>query len=247
MHNSHINEEFDALRSFARHMNIDNRVIADAYVRGFICHYTLDSIAHPFIFALQNALLTAGVENLDEKASSHVHAQIESDLDAMMLWRTKGVTIKDFKPRKQILLIDDAALDIVDDLHRFTVSSAFRTGLKPRDFNRAVKDMRFATRVLHSPHGIKRATLGRFERTMRDHSLVQALSPRNDIFETCDFDNREHAEWRDPGSPEVSSASFHDLFELAQNAAFDKMELHARGVSSEEFTGGKNFSGLKVE
>ncbi|NTU89665.1 MAG: hypothetical protein HGA54_07150, partial [Actinobacteria bacterium] len=24
MHNSHINEEFDALRSFARHMNIDN-------------------------------------------------------------------------------------------------------------------------------------------------------------------------------------------------------------------------------
>ncbi|MDR0499815.1 MAG: zinc dependent phospholipase C family protein [Coriobacteriales bacterium] len=65
--------------------NIKEAAVLDAYVQGYLCHYVLDSIVHPFVYAQQYALCAAGVPGLDIRDGQVVHARIESDLDVWML------------------------------------------------------------------------------------------------------------------------------------------------------------------
>ena len=78
-----------------------DRSIGRAYVMGFICHYLLDSTVHPFVYSQQYALCDAGVEGLDRKAGSDVHAVIESEIDEVVLNVKRGETIATFNPSKR--------------------------------------------------------------------------------------------------------------------------------------------------
>ena len=79
-----------AMREAAERLEGRERRLARAYVAGFACHWQLDSTIHPFVYHWQNGICSAGVPGLDEGAASRVHAEIERDLDEMVLFSVTG-------------------------------------------------------------------------------------------------------------------------------------------------------------
>ena len=243
MHSERIDETLDTMRSFVRSLDSQQLKIADSYLCGFICHFTLDSSAHPLIFAQQQAIISAGISGLDDSASGFVHGQIETDLDAMMLYRSTGKTVADFVIAKQVLLAEKPVLRLIDDLYS-TVSQAAHEVIMPDDvFSRSVRDMRTSVRLMQSRSGLRRSLLGHAERLMRPHSLIQAMSHRIDVGEVSEFDNADKQYWQHPFTGEFYDASFTELFESAIGVAVENLELLSEGSATDLITAGLDFSG----
>jgi hypothetical protein len=246
LHREHINSAFDALRAYVRRLPATEQPLLNAYLCGYLCHFALDRTAHPFVFAWQYALCDAGVPGLSREAGGYVHAQIEADLDAMMLYQIKAMTIEDYRLPKLTLQASDAVLEAVDGLYASVAAEVYGLRLVPHAFGKSVRDMRLSVSVLYSPRGIKRRLLGAIERIAQPHSLAQAMSHRFDIRKTCDFDNCGADPWLDPATGETSRESFRDLFEKAQDTAAEMLRLHEEGADTALITGNRSFAGIPL-
>ncbi|MDR0346983.1 MAG: hypothetical protein LBH56_01220 [Coriobacteriales bacterium] len=243
MHAEKAAESLEAFRCCALGAVEPERDLLMAYLMGFACHFTLDSVMHPFVYAQQYAVCDAGIEGLDRRDGSTVHGQIEADLDMMMLYRRRGEGIRAHDYTGEVLRASGAALKLLDAAYEALAHEVYGVELPPAAFSRGVRDMRLTIAVLYSRRGIKRRLLGTVERLFRRHSFAQAMSPRNDVGVTCDFDNRERQMWRHPFADETSCADFDELYAQALTEALENIAVLLGGGPAAEVTGGLNFEG----
>lgn len=243
MHARSCARALDAMREFARTLTGDAALIANAYLCGYICHYALDSTAHPFIYAQQDEITSVGIEGLGPEAGSYVHSQIETDLDSALLMRMTGQTIATWRVHDHVLIASNEVLEVIDKLYRYSAAGVYGVVLPVGAFTRCVRDFRTTTALLHSPTGRMRSTFGTIERAVRPHSIAQALSHRTEVGESCEWDNDEHRTWTNPFTGETSTESFTQLFERAQDIALEDIALHLAHKPSYEICGTTNFSG----
>ena len=227
------------------------RSVTRAYVAGFLCHYLLDRAAHPLVYAQQFALCNAGIEGLNERDGSEVHALIEAELDEMMLYIHTERTIADFVPHKELLHVSDQTLAAISLTFVSALWETYEHVVPASLFRKSVHNFRHIQHAFYSAHGTKRAALGAIERTFRRHSFTQAMSHRNIALTESVFDNHEHRVWENPFTNAVSTESFFDLFARAlEEAAIWIPRITADDFSLEEarqLTRGLNFSGKPVE
>jgi hypothetical protein len=243
MHHEKIAETMEAFRRLAFKSPEPQQSILYAYLLGFICHFTLDSTMHPFVYAQQYALCDAGVEGLDRRDGSIVHGQIEADLDAMVLTQRVGAGVETYDFTTEVLKARESTLELLDTAYRALALEVYAVDLPKDAFSRGVKDWRTTIKRLYSPRGIKRVAFGGAERIFRRHSLVQAISLRAGVGESCDFDNHEHLPWKNPSTGVVSDASFSDLFQTALRAAVANAARFVKGEAAAELTLGLDFEG----
>lgn len=243
MHHAKISETIEAFRDLAFAQEEPQRSLLLAYVLGFVCHFTLDSILHPFVYAQQNAFCDAGIEGLDCSDGPVVHGQIEADLDAMFLCQRDGLDVRRHDYTKNVLRANESTLTLLDSAYRRVAKDVYGIELPVGLFARGVKDYRLTIKVLYSPRGSKRSLLGAIERLVRRHSLLQAITLRADVGETCAFDNHEQREWTDPFTDLSSTASFADLYHRALTAARENTALLIQGDAALKLTKGLDFEG----
>ena len=243
LHSQRVDTTLDVMRDYVYSLEEEHVRIIDSYLCGFICHFTLDSLEHPLILFQQDAIISAGVAGLDESAASIVHGQIETDLDAMMLYRSTGKTVKEYQIAKHVLQGDMSVLRRLDEFYNHVAWRAHETILPDDVFSRSVRDMRTSVRVLQSRSGLRRVMLGRAERLVRPHSLMQAMSHRTDVGRSSEFDNEMKEHWTHPFTGEIHNASFTELFDLALETAVKNLSLHAEGSDTLMITSGLDFSG----
>lgn len=245
MHRRNCVRAFDGMRTLASHMQDGARDIADAYLYGFVCHYVLDSVCHPYVYSLEYLLMNSGVPGLED-APTQIHAQIETDLDCMMLWRDKGETIETYRPYLEVSKGSPRVLAVIDRLIRFVAAGTYQTKIPANSYRMAIRNMRRCNRFIYSPTGRKRDAIGKAERLVRPHSFAQAMSHRTTVRDTCDYDNRNHLPWTNPFTGEVSTESFLDLFEKCESLSLDAIEALLDGKPSSEIIGDVNFRGEKT-
>lgn len=221
MHDARTAPLFLALREAADALEGRERAVARAYVAGFACHWQLDSAAHPLVYHWQYGICAAGVEGLDERHGSRVHAEIERDWDEAVLFAHTGRTVATYAPHERVLLGSREVLAVIDGLYVAAAREVYGLAAPDDVYTRGVQSFRFVQRLFDSPGGGKRAVLGRVERafTREPYSLLNSMSHRDRAEATSDFDNRDHAEWANPATGQTSTASFWDLFAGAQEAA----------------------------
>lgn len=207
-----------AMKEAAERLEGRERELARAYVAGFICHWQLDSLMHPLVYHWEYNLCDAGVPGLGADAGHQVHAEVERDFDEMVLHVLMGRTAKTFRPYEKILRASKAVLNAVDKVYFYAALWVYDLPIDPRTYSDGVHCNRLVQRVIRSATGCKRVAIGALERllTRSSHSLLQALSLRNRVADTSDFDNREHHVWSNPRTGQTSTASFWDLYEQAQ-------------------------------
>jgi hypothetical protein len=243
MHHEKTDRALETFRRLAVSMSEPERNLLLAYLLGFICHFTLDSVMHPFVYAQQYAFCDAGVKGLDRRDGSIVHGQIEADLDMMMLRRRHGEGIRSYDYTREILKADEDALRLLDAAYGALAHEVYATDLSANSFSQGVRDMRLTIAFLYSPRGIKRRFIGGIERLLRRHSFAQAMSPRNDVGMTCDFDNHEQNAWENPFTGEVSRADFDELYAKALDEALANISALLSGESAIAVTKGFDFEG----
>lgn len=232
-----------------------DKPIGKAYLAGFTCHYLLDRAIHPLVFFWERGICTAGVEGLDSSDAGIVHAEIERDLDEMVLYTKRHETIESYRPYEQVLRGRDDVLRVIGDVYLASVVGPLAEDepTANRVFPLAVRCFRVAQRMFFSPHGSKASSLAAIEKPLlkKRYSLVRAMSHRVRAEETSDFDNRDHGTWRNPFTGEQTNDSFWDIY----NRTLDEVAPTVSLVLSDGFdessaygmTHGLNFSGEAVE
>ena len=236
-----------AFRQAASLLSVTEVITGRAYVLGFLCHYALDSVLHPLVYAQLYELCDAGIEGLSRDDAGEVHAVIESELDELVLSVRRRTTIAAFHPAKQILLATPRVERIVSHLYANATRLAYGIKIPLDGYAQTLHLYRRALKLLYSPRNIKRTVVVAVEERFRPYSFYRAMSMRNLHLEESDFDNHEHRPWENPFTHEVSTDSFWDLYDKAQKLAIAGIELIDVAEFEREIlislTGNRNFSG----
>lgn len=249
MHHARPARLLSSLRDALTMLGHDELPVGRAYAAGFLCHYLLDSSVHPLVYAEQYAICDAGVEGLDRSDAGVVHAEIERDLDEMVLYTKTGLTVETYRPYREVLRASDDTLGTIDKLFFYMNLWTYSRTLELDCYTQAVRSFRLVQHLFYSPRQGKSAVLAPIERTFgrRRYSLYCAMAHRSRAASTSDFDNREGRPWQNPFDGRVRDEGFWDLYQAAlarvPGAVGEFLSLGFDEPRAEALTGNLNFSG----
>jgi hypothetical protein len=247
MHMERVTATIDSMRRYLASLPDEQRLPTDAYIRGFLCHFALDSIAHPLVIAQELDICNAGVDGLGPEDRSVVHGQIEAELDAMMVNYQASVGLQAPSASPAFgLAARRADLALIDQMYAQVAAEVFDLRLPVGAFGRCVRDMRATLNLLYGRGSRRRGVIVGLERLFRRHSLVQAMSRHDEVGKTCDFDNHEGNVWVNPFNGEISMDSFLELYYKARDRAITILDDHEALAPTEQLTRGLNFEGRKI-
>ena len=207
--------------------------ISRAYALGYLMHFQLDSVVHPFVFSQTYAYCKAGIPGLGKNSESEVHVEIECELDELVLTVKRGQTISTFDPSCEILRGKNRVLNIVGALFETATEISLSERLPQNFYRLSVKAYRQTLRWLYSTTGVKRELIGRFETLFRQHSYLRAMIHKNVKLTKSIFDNREHNPWADPWVSDIThNSSFWDLYESALRDGKEQIAAYAELLDS---------------
>lgn len=196
---------FSAMREFlSRHRDPGYQ----AYVTGFVCHYALDSTAHPYV----NALAAELAAQRPWETVSTMHGEVEASLDAIILRRETGMLPSQVNV-KQMFPKSESAQRRIAKLYHSVLLSACGEDVPEGELLRATNDAHFVFSLLNDRTGLKRQLFQRVEKGKP--SLVTSHIVPITEEDGVDFANIQHSPWGDPPSKQ----SFFDLFDQAAELA----------------------------
>ena len=176
-----------------------------SYLAGFICHYALDSTAHPYIIHVTDEL-----HNFPRS-----HMRLEHALDAAVMrrdgvWGDSHPVTDHYFPRLQLPSVMQADLNAV-----YEEVYGWQNCLP--DLNRSCLRYRLCFRIMENPRGFA-AFLARITKKPVLCSLMYSES----FFHDRDPENREHRTWYHPFDHSMlSSDSFPEMREKARQFAVE--------------------------
>lgn len=208
----------DFFETFIRHIgSTDSNTRqgqAIAYLAGLLSHYAADSICHPYIYALSDHC----VEH-PNAASYGRHAELENDIDAILLWHYKKKKPSEFSQTATILLngqeiqfISRFLSECINSVYYpVTVHSTFR--VTPAMVHRSIIAMKIGTRTLSDSKGHKRLGLAVLESLVMRRPVASAKMVTDGVVDYHGCLNTAHEPWINPWDPSlISTESFPDLF-----------------------------------
>ncbi|MCH4084012.1 MAG: hypothetical protein DUD33_00605 [Coriobacteriaceae bacterium] len=253
MHHARTARLVVSLRDALTMLNRAERPVGNAYAAGFVCHYLLDRAVHPLVYHYQYGICDAGVPGLSRADGDEVHAEIERDLDEMVLFSKTGMTVRSFRPYREILRADDETLAVIDKLYFYMNLWTYSKTLELDCYSRAVKSFRLVQRLFYTPNQGKTRVLAPIERRLGHsrYSLYAAMAHRDRAEQTSDFDNREGRPWRNPFDGTVSTDGFWQLYQGAQDEVAGALDaffsLEFDEAAAEALTRNLNFSGQHAD
>ncbi len=216
LHKQGINTFYEeAIQSICREKNVHVKERMLAYLFGHLCHWALDSIAHPYIFYRTG--------NGKGKSASY-HHRMESMLDAMMLSKYHATTIKEY-PYYEICSYNEEILKAIARIYVPAVKKALKEDIKVYDIRKALDDWKDIQKMLYDPLGIKMKLLTGIEKVIHKPWLISgniipvSLDVRYDI---CNFTKKV---WCHPcDNTELSHETFFHLFNKAIDVAEQVIE-----------------------
>ncbi len=177
-----------------------------SYAWGLLCHYALDSTAHPYINALADQL----VSQRPRETRTTMHGEIEGALDAIVLRRETGklpseVSLGAMFPK------NEGVQRRIARLYKDLVFRACGEDVSEAELFQAAKDAHLVFSCLTDRTGLKKRFFDLAEAggPHKIASHIVPLTERDDV----DYANLQETEWQ--AGEIVSSQSFFDLFDQA--------------------------------
>lgn len=182
------------------------------YLSGFMCHFTLDSICHPYIY--YSAEKESIIKNEEYLLDSY-HKKLEIIIDTLLLESKTGIKSFLYPAYREIDVGEKMPQIILDFLER-TINYLYGIKIGGNQINSAYRDMKTGLRILHDPNGIKISILSILEKILKcPDKYTCAIYPKR-ISTGSDYLNTKHSVWNHPlNYSEKSNSSFYDLFTQA--------------------------------
>lgn len=243
MHQRRALATFVALRNGVAHLSEEYKTVGRAFALGLVAHYVLDSSAHPFVFAQQYALCSAGTGL--ENAPTEVHAIIESDIDSWLLWQERHVTVRE-SPAATDLVHTDRIAQVGGTLFSQVATQVYGMPLETAEYGHAVNDYRLLYKAIDPAGCLGMQMLASLERIARPHSQLAAMAHHPTTSDDCASANLDRRPWKDPSTGAVRNDSFADIFEDTLDAWPNIAESIVRGDidAFAQLTHGVNYDGF---
>ena len=215
-----------AMRDFYNERSHGELVLS--YIYGFLCHYCLDRVGHPFVNYGTQVLL----EQQPDQNEEILHNEIESALDVILLRYEKGALPVDFNLKwtvpKNAEVQSEIADLYADVLHQLFGLSNGRAALL-----QSTEDCRLLFGLLNDRTTIKKSLIERFEKRNGKHSIschIRGISEGDEY----DYANILNADWQWPMNSERSSnESFLTLYE---HSVTESLELIKSFLKSDDLS-----------
>ena len=229
LHHDKTGEFFKALiKSKNRLKNSLYREIAEAYICGFMGHYTLDTTAHPYVH--YRTKKTSG------GSATHIfgsHLQLETDLDAMVLKHYTHKSISAFSCSDAITLSEAERFAVAILLHTSIKSVYPETTLHLLEIFHAIWSTRRLFSILPDPLGAKKRAFRRFDQTVFGHAYLSGIFASDTVL-FHDPANLRHRLWKNPwDTRRISNEDFYALFERGQEDYVRRLKLYIAGKMNE--------------
>lgn len=222
--------------------------VAFAYLSGFLCHYCLDTMNHPYIYAatkypLYKNYAPTSSEQLIYYAS---HRTFETQIDTILLDYYKHTKPTEFH-KENTLKIDKLSKRIITALLSSCINKTYynkpinykfnqlnKIGEKykkssytihPQFVSKVFQYARLECMVLSNLKGYKRESIKSFEERYLKYNLLSSLLPDDDYIKE-DILNLKKVTWFSPWEPDIQrNESFLELYNMASNKCTSILDL----------------------
>lgn len=222
MHKEKINEFIDTMILIAQKQDDEkNKQIMIAYIAGYLCHWALDSVAHPFVFYRSGDM--KGEQKYD-------HYRYESAIDSKIVQLVYQQKLSKY-PTVKFMNLNAYQEKVVAFLVSHAHQKVYQSSLTSQECLMCMKHAKEVLRILFDPTNLLYPVLRTFEKIMhKEKTPFTSHIVRGYMDHRYDELNMDREAWFNPCDPsEVHHESFMQLFEQAIGRgklvlkAFEKM------------------------
>lgn len=239
MHHTCVNDFFaTCLNELPKLKEDTEREIALAYVAGFLCHYTLDSISHPFIYA-RTGYAQYVKDGKAPLSYGGEHCTYETKIDTHMLKRCKNTSPSKLNYNKILKTSKEEANALayfLTDTINGTYFKEQRDSYVNENFiKRVLKYMPIELNLLQDKREWKRPTCYFLERHTVKFHLLSSLITTDKLFEEEDVLNLKNDAWASPWVPDTEkNDSFLAIFDEATKSGAYRLDTLSAAWSNLE-------------
>ena len=221
IHKHHISGTFRVFLDITRETQNEEDI---AFVAGFMNHWALDHICHPYIF-YETDSLTEDIGNY--------HQVFETMIDKGVL-DVNGLKRSDCRT-SELLKHPKDAFDRIYEIYKRVFKELDNMDIEKEHVTNSYETFYGMQRVFYDPKGSKYKWVGILENMVKAKGLATSMMIPNEYDDVMDPMNFRHEEWIDPcDNTKKSTESFTDLASKAAGIAIRLMELY------DQFLEGKN-------
>ena len=218
LHKEGIDETFERFFSFvkfSKDTDYYNTVLC--YVLGYVTHYSVDRIFHPYVYDTIEAMR----KRHTRPPESILHYRIEENIDVALLERMYHETPLKFTAYNLLEYEEDICQPIAYMFHH-VLGNRFGRRIAPKEILNAFKDMRFLQKALFDPSGIICTGVNLVEGVLGDAFQLSYMTHRSRLDNKFDYCNFDHRVWHNVYEPGFSSQE--NIFQLFDRACADAVE-----------------------
>lgn len=184
--------------------------IAVSYLCGFLCHYSLDTTCHPYIY-YKSGYLTTYSELSNEYYSQH--RELETQIDTMLLQRYQHKLPSQFN-KGNIANISSRECNILSDLLSFIINKTYEnTQITSKAIKHTIHSIRYQCNFLDHKNSNRKKIISNIEEQAIGYPILSSIMPSDDYIDTNDCLNQSKKTWFIPWNPsEQYTDTFLDLF-----------------------------------
>ena len=205
---------------------LHDRRIADAYILGFIGHYSLDVTCHPFIYFKSdhfNNLKRGGAYDFGK------HVSLETDIDNIVLDHYRHIvpSLFDYAAAVRPSKHEQA---VIAKLLYIAINNTYEDNkVRHNTIKHAIKAFINLNHAMHDPSGKKKKVLRRIEQTFFKCAVISAMIPSDTKKKYNDPCNILHNEWHNPWNPSIPRTdSIFDLINKTMPTYLDRIDLYMK-------------------
>lgn len=219
IHQENINDFFKELLHHAKY-SYNSKVIS--YTAGLLCHFVLDSIAHPFIY-----YFTQAPETND---SDYYHRNFESNIDGLLLKYTNRLNLKPYS----IVAFDNDSIKAIFNVYAYPLKKVYNIEITEDIIDKCMHHFYSLQKLLYDPYAIKDFCTRKIETIFNVKSqALSMLIPTKYYEDNLDILNLKHETWYHPVTKEASNQSFIDLFLYSIKKAKELLEMFNQYLNDE--------------
>ena len=229
MHRSKTMLFFDALLDGRNNFdNVIDQNVCDAYIIGFIGHYTLDVACHPYIYYRSdhfNNLKRSGIYDFGK------HVSLETDIDHIILDYYHHMLPSQFDYRSSVKP-NSHEHEIISELLFFAINKTYpEYHLRLGTISHAINSFCNLNHAMHDPDGKKKQHIRKIEQLFFGCAVISSMIPSDKKIKYNDPCNKFHNEWHNPWYPQVPrTESVIDLINRTMPDYIKRIELYVNAI-----------------
>lgn len=233
LHETHTGEFFQNMLAYKDQMSDSTEKEAvTAYIAGFLGHYTLDCIFHPYVYA------KTGWREDEAKRNDYYgkHFKLECEFDILFLKSVKELRPEEFYQSKTICLPRREQKAIARLLSNAVTKTYGQINLYGHT-QAAIISTQLATALLHDSTGSLKKNVQRIEKKLLGCSWISEMIEASVPVNENDVLNLSHSFWQNPWNPKLQSCeTVYELLESAISSYYKLLLAFDRQIRSPHWT-----------